>query len=60
MMHVLLFVLHVSMVGECAGNAGVGNGGDVVVVSAGQDCVGGTRIVCNAADVLGMRGVGAM
>ena len=30
-MHVLLFVLHVSMVREGDGNAGVGDGGGVVV-----------------------------
>ena len=38
----LLFVLHVRMVRECEGdvNAGVGDGGVVVVVSAGHECVG--------------------
>ena len=46
-MSVLLFVLHVSMVRECDGNAGV------VVVSSGHQYVGGTRgsgIVSCAAD----------
>ena len=38
-------------------NAGVGDGGGVVVVSAGYECVGCTRdagIVSSAVDVLGM------
>ena len=57
-MRILLFVLHVSMVRECEGNgnAGVGDGGGVVVVSAGHERVGGTRgsgIVSSAAGVLG-------
>ena len=41
-MHVLLFVLHVCMLLGCEGdgNAGVGSGGGVVVVSA---YMGGTR-----------------
>ena len=67
-MRVLLFVLHVCMLRGCEGdgNAGVGDGGCVVVVSAGHEWVGGTRsscIVSSAADVLwmsvvrGMRGV---
>ena len=44
-MLVLFFVLHVSIVRECEGdgNAGMGYGGGVVVVSAGHECVGGTR-----------------
>ena len=68
-MRVLLFVKHVCMLRECEGdgNAGVGNGGGVVVVCAGH--VGGTcgsGIVSSAADVLGMsvvrgmRGVGGV
>ena len=62
-MHVLLLVLHVCILRECEGgdgNDGVGDGRDVVVVSAGH--VGGTTrgscIVSSAADVLWMRGVG--
>ena len=37
-MCLLLFVLHVSMMRECEGdgNAGVGDGGGVVMVSAGH------------------------
>ena len=55
-MHVLLFVLHVCMLRGCEGdgNAGVVDGGGVVVVSAGY--VGGTRgsyILYRTADVLG-------
>ena len=44
-MRVLLFVLDVSMMRECEcdGNAGVGDGGGVVTVSAWHDYVGGTR-----------------
>ena len=60
-MHVL-FVLHVCMLRECEveGNAGVGDGG-VVVVSAGH--VGSTRgsgIVFSAAETLGMSVVPGM
>ena len=49
------------MVRECEGddNAGVGDGGGVVVVSAWHECVGVTRglgIVSSASDVLGMSG----
>ena len=56
-MRVLLFVLHVCMRRGCKGdgNAGVWDGGGVVVVSTGH--VGGTRgsvIVSSTADVLGM------
>ena len=56
-MCVLLFVLDVSMLRECEGecNAGVGYWGCVVMVSAGRQCVGGTRglgIVSSAAEVL--------
>ena len=62
-MRVLLFVLHVCILRGCQGdgNAGVGDGGSVVVVSAGN--VGGIRgsgIVSSAADLLGMRGVGGV
>ena len=62
-MHVMLFVLHVCMLRECEGdgNAASGDGGDVVVVSAGH--VGGTHdlgIVYSAADVLRMTRVGEM
>ena len=58
-MHVLLFVLHVCMVRECEGdgNAGVGDGEGVVVMSAGHEYVGGTRgsgKVSIAAEVLGL------
>ena len=58
-MRVLLFVLHVCMLRDCEGdgNAGVGNGGGVFVVSARH--VGGTSgsgIVSIAADVLGESG----
>ena len=67
--YVMLFVLHVCMLRECEGdrNVGVGDGGDMVMVSAWH--VGGTRgscIVSSAADVLGMsvvrgmRGVGGV
>ena len=61
LMRVLLFMLHVCMLRGCEGdgNAGVGDGGGEVVVSAGQ--VGGTRcscIVSSVADVLRMSGVG--
>ena len=59
-MCVLLFVLHVSMVRECEGARVTAMlvWGWVVVVSAGHECVGGTRgssIASSAADVLGMR-----
>ena len=68
-MRVLLFVLHVCMLRECEGdtNAGVGDGGDVFVVTEGH--VGDKRCsstVSSAADVLGMnvvrwmRGVGGV
>ena len=66
-MRVLLFVVHVCMLRECDGNAGVVDGGGVTVVSAGH--VDGTRGSCNVssvADVLGMsvvreiRGVGGV
>ena len=62
-MRVLLFVLCVCMLRECEGdgNAGVGDGGGVVVVSAGH--VGGTRgsgIVSSASDLLWMREVGGL
>ena len=58
-MRELLFVLDVIMLRECAGddNAGVGDEGTVVVVSAGNEYVGGTRgscIVSSAAEVLGV------
>ena len=67
-MHVLLFVLHVCMLRECEGdiNDGVGDVGDVVAVSAGWECIGGTRSsgVVSSADfvldisvVRGVRGV---
>ena len=66
-MHVLLFVLHVyaaRLLGcEGEGNAGVGSGGGVVVVSA---YMGGTRcsgVLASACDVLEMsvvRGVGGV
>ena len=61
-MCVLLFLFHVGMLRECkvVGNAGVGDGGGVVVVSAWHEYVGGTRgsgIVSSSADVLGMREV---
>ena len=57
-MHVLLFVFHMCMLREGDGNAGVGDGGDVVVVSAGH--VGGMRglgIVTSVYDVLRMSAV---
>ena len=66
-MRVLLFVLHECMLRECESDGNDGDGGGVVVVSAGN--VGGTRgsgIVSSAADVLGMsvvhgmRGVGGV
>ena len=60
-MHVLLFVLYVCMPRKGDGNAGVRDGGGVVVVSAWHEYVGGTRgldIVSSTVDVLGMRGVG--
>ena len=68
-MGVLLFVLHVCMLRECEGvdNAGMGDAGSVVMVSAGH--LGGTcgsEIVSSTADVLemsevcGMRGVGGV
>ena len=72
-MHVLLFVLHGSIVRECEGARVTEKlvwrtgGGVVVVVRAGHECVGGTcgsGIVSSTADVLGMsvvrgmRGVG--
>ena len=55
----LSFVLDVRMLRECQcdGNAGVGDWGYVVSVSAGHEYVGGTRgsgIVSSACDVLGM------
>ena len=58
-MHMLLFVLDVSMMRdyEGDGNAGVGDGGGVVVVSAWHEYVGGTRglgSVSSATDVLVM------
>ena len=58
-----VFVLDVSMLRGCEGdgNACVGDGEGVVVLSAGN--VGRTRgssIVSSAADVLGMRGVGVV
>ena len=64
-MRVLLFVLHVCIPRESEGdgNAGVGDGRCVVVVSAGHEYVGGTRdsgIVSSASDVHGMRGVGGV
>ena len=68
-MLVLLFVLHVCMLRECegGGNAGVGDVGCVVVVSAGQiDGTRGSGIVSSGADVLGMsvvrgvRGIGGV
>ena len=56
----LLFMLDVSMLGECEGdiNAGVGDGGGLIAMSA--EYLGGTRgsgIVSISADVLGMSGV---
>ena len=47
-MRVLLFGLHVCMLRDCEGdgNAGVGNGGGVGLVSAGH--VGGPREMCLA------------
>ena len=64
-MRVLVFVLNASMMRECdgGGNAGVGDGRGVVVVSAGHEYVGGERgssIVSSAADVLGMSVVSGM
>ena len=64
-LHVLLFVLHVCMVWGCEGdgNAGVGSGGSLVVVSA---CMSGTRgsgVLSSTGDVLemsGVRGVGGV
>ena len=55
---VLLFVLHVCMLRECEGdnNAGVGDGGGVVVVSGTR----GSCIVSRTADVLGMSMVRGM
>ena len=60
---ILLFVLHVCMLRECEGdgNAGVGDGGCVVAVSAGH--VGGTRgsgIVSSVAHMLWMSVVRGM
>ena len=60
---VVLFVLHVSMEREYEvdGNAGVGDGAGVV--SAGHECMGGTRgssIVFSTADVLGITVVRGM
>ena len=62
-MRVLLYMLHVCMIRECEGdgNAGVEDGGDVAVVSAGH--IGGTRglgVVSCAADVLGISVVRGM
>ena len=54
-MHVLLFVLHMSMLIECDGNAGVWDGGGLAAVSAACECMGGTRgscIVSSADDML--------
>ena len=50
MMCVLLFVWDVSILRECEcdGNAGVGDGGDVISVSKGCECIGGT---CGSDDV---------
>ena len=54
---------------EGDGNAGVGDEGGVVVVSAGNECMGGTRgsdVMSSAYDVIevsvvcGIRGVGGM
>ena len=66
MMRVLLFVCDVSMLRECGSarrysNAGVGDEGSEVSVSAGHEYMGGTDgsdCVCSADDVLGMRGIG--
>ena len=61
--HVLLFVLHVCVLCEGYGTAGVGSEGGVVPVSA---CVGGTRgsgVLSSTCDVLEMsvvRGVGGV
>ena len=59
-MRVLLFVLPVCMLRECEGdvNAGMGDGGGVIVVSAGH--VGGTHgsvIVSSAAHLRAVGGV---
>ena len=53
MMHVLLFVFHVCMLRECEGdgNDDVGDGVGVVAVSAGCECMSGTR---------GLRGEGGV
>ena len=64
-MCVLLFVLHVCMLEECGcegnRNAGVWDGGAVVVVSAGNvDGTCDSGIVSSAAGVLGMRRVSEM
>ena len=62
----LLFVLHVlHMLRECEGygNAGVGEGGGVVAVNAGCECMGGTRgkdIVLEMRVLRGVRGVGGV
>ena len=61
-MHVLLFVLHVCILRYCEGdgNTGVGNGGCLVAVSAGCECMGDTRgsgVVSNAESVLDMSAV---
>ena len=48
---------------EVDGNADMGDGGGVVVASAGHEYVGGARgsgMVSSAADVLGMIGVGGV
>ena len=64
-MCVLLFVLNVCMLREFEGdgNAGMGDGRGVVVVSAGHEYVGGTHgsgVVSTAADILGMSVVRGM
>ena len=49
------------MLRECEGNASVGDGGRVVVVSSWHvGCKCGSGIVSSAADVPGMRGVGGV
>ena len=61
-------MLHVCMLIECEGyrNAGEGEGGGVVAVNAGCECMGGTRgtrgtdIVLEMRVLRGVRGVGGV
>ena len=50
-MHVLLFVLHVCVLWEGDGNAGMGSVGGVVAVSA---CMSGSCVLSSTGDVLEM------